>query len=196
MPRVKQRTPELAEQVLVAALRILEADGVAALTARRLADEAGTSPAAVYELFGDKAGVVRAVFFAGFSHLATELGAVEPDADPLDELRGLAGRYRSFVVGNPAWATVMFSRPFASFDPAPEEDAAGAAVRRRIMAAVRAGIAAGRLAGDAGDIGHAYVALIHGLAAAESAGRLGTSERNVARRWRVAIDALLAGFAP
>ena len=62
----------------------------------------------------------------------------------------------------------MFSRPFASFDPAPEEQAAGAAVRKRIVAAVKVAIKAGQLQGDAIDIAHAYVALIHGLAAAES----------------------------
>jgi AcrR family transcriptional regulator len=73
MPKPKQRTPALGEQVLAAALRIIERDGVIALTARRLAAEAGTSPPAVYELFGDKTGVVRAIFFAGFEQLGAAL---------------------------------------------------------------------------------------------------------------------------
>ena len=37
----------------------------------------------------------------------------------------------------------MFSRPFASFDPGPEELAAGAAVRETVLRAVRRGIDAG-----------------------------------------------------
>ena len=90
----------------------------------------------------------------------------------------------------------MFSRPFASFDPAPEEQAAGAAVRKRIVAAVKAAIKAGRLQGDAIDIAHAYVALIHGLAAAESSHRLGGSNATIQRRWDAGVGALLAGFAP
>jgi len=195
MPKPKQRTPELRAQVLAAALRLLAEDGVAALTARRLAQEAGTSPAAVYELFGDKAGVVRALFFAGFAQLGEALGELRESGDTLEDLVALAQRYRRFIVEQPALATVMFSRPFASFDPAPEEAAAGAAVRERIVDAVRRAIAAGQLGDDPTDIAHACVALVHGLAAAEAARRLGSSPAAVERRWDVAVRALLRGFA-
>lgn len=195
MPKPKQRTPALREQVLATALDLLAAEGVPALTARRLAQEAGTSPAAVYELFGDKAGVVRALFFAGFAQLGEALGASDEGADPLERLVALAQRYRRFIVEHPALATVMFSRPFASFDPAPEESAAGAAVRERLVGAVREAIAAGALHGDPTDVAHACVALVHGLAAAEAARRLGSSPAAIERRWDVAIRALLRGFA-
>jgi len=195
MPKPKQRTPALREQVLAAALRILAAEGVAALTARRLAAEAATSPAAVYELFGDKAGVVRALFFAGFAQLGVALGEPDTGADPLEQLVALAQRYRRFIVEQPALAAVMFSRPFASFDPAPEETAAGAVVRERIVDAVRRAVATNRLHGDPTDIAHACVALVHGLAAAEAARRLGGTPAAVERRWDVAVRALLRGFA-
>jgi AcrR family transcriptional regulator len=196
MPKLKQRTPELREQVLAAALRLLAEDGVAALTARRLARAAGTSPAAVYELFGDKAGVVRSLFFAGFAQLGDALGELREGDDAREDLVALAQRYRRFIVEQPALATVMFSRPFASFDPAFEEAAAGAAVRERIVGAVRRAVSAGVLDGDPTDIAHACVALVHGLAAAEAARRLGSSPAAVERRWDVAVQALLRGFAP
>jgi AcrR family transcriptional regulator len=195
VPKVKQRTPALREQVLTAALRILASDGVGALTARRLAQEAGTSPAAVYELFGDKAGVVRALFFAGFAQLGAALGELSESDDAFEDLVALSQRYRRFIVEQPALAAVMFSRPFASFDPAPEEAAAGATVRERIVGGVRRAIAAGRLHGDPTDVAHACVALVHGLAAAEAARRLGGSPAAVERRWDVAVRALLRGFA-
>jgi AcrR family transcriptional regulator len=155
VPRPKQRTPELAEQVLEAALRLLASEGVSALTARRLAHDAGTSPAAIYELYGDKAGVVRAMFFSGFERLAAHLSKREAEADPLDGLVDLAQRYRGFILAHPALSAVMFSRPFASFDPAPAEEAAGAAVREQVVDAVQAAIDAGELRGDATDIAHA-----------------------------------------
>jgi AcrR family transcriptional regulator len=195
MPKPKLRTPALREQVLAAALRILATDGVAALTARRLAREADTSPAAVYELFGDKTGVVRALFFAGFEQLGEALGALGVEGSPREDLVALAQRYRRFIVEQPALAAVMFSRPFASFDPAPEEAAAGAVVRERIVGAVRRAIAAGELHGDPTDVAHACVALVHGLAAAEAAQRLGSSPAAIERRWDVAVRALLRGFA-
>jgi AcrR family transcriptional regulator len=195
MPKAKQRTPELRARVLAAALTLLEREGASALTARRLAAEAGTSPPAVYELFGAKAGVVRALFFAGFAQLGAALGEPDPDADPVEDLVELARRYRRFIVARPALATAMFSRPFAQFDPAPEEAAAGAAVRERIVAAVRRAVAAGALRGDPTDLAHACVALVHGLAAAEAAGRLGSTPAAVERRWDVAVRGLLRGFA-
>ncbi|HET6447975.1 MAG TPA: TetR-like C-terminal domain-containing protein [Conexibacter sp.] len=195
MPKPKQRTPELRDRMLVAALEIVERDGVAALTARRLAAEAHTSPPAVYELFGDKTGVVRALFFAGFGQLGDALGELPTGEDAIEDLVALAQRYRRFIVERPALAAVMFSRPFASFDPAPEEAAAGATVRERIVDAVRRALATGRLHGDPTDVAHACVALVHGLAAGEAARRLGSSTAAVERRWDVAVRALLRGFA-
>lgn len=193
MPRPKQRTPELAERVLAAGLRLTSREGISSLTARRLAREANTSPAAIYELFGNKAGVIRAMFFYGFDQLGERLEKPTP-GDPIEALLELAQRYRAFVVQNPSLAALMFSRPFASFDPAPEESAAGARVRTRIVDAVRHAIDAGRITGDPIDIAHAYVALIHGLAAAETSQRLGRTEESVRRRWDVGIRALLTGF--
>ena len=43
---------------------------------------AGTSTAAVYELFGDKAGLVRELFFEGFRRLDAAFSGLSPSADP------------------------------------------------------------------------------------------------------------------
>ena len=59
VPRPKQRTSELRDQVLRVALDLLSRDGVAGFTARAVAQSAATSVPAVYELFGDKAGLVQ-----------------------------------------------------------------------------------------------------------------------------------------
>ncbi len=69
MPRAKQRTPELRDRLLEVAVATLNDEGVARLTTRRVAEQAGTSVPAVYELFDDKAGLVRAIFFEGFRML-------------------------------------------------------------------------------------------------------------------------------
>jgi hypothetical protein len=69
-------------------------------------------------------------------------------------------------------------------------------VRERVIETVRHNNAAGLMEGDPTDIAHAVLALVLGLAAAERTSRLGTSKASVNRRWKLAIDALLAGFAP
>jgi AcrR family transcriptional regulator len=194
VPRAKQRTPELRERVLASALELLARDGVGAFTTRGLAREADTSTPAVYELFGDRAGLVREVFFAGFRLLRDRLASLEESEDSLADLLALSNGYRAFVRENAVLAEVMFSRPFSDFDPSEAERGAGAYVRELIVARVRRCVQDGVLAGDELDIAHVLVALMQGLALADNAHRLGRSRRAVERRWDLAIHALLDGL--
>jgi len=196
VPRAKQRTPELRDHVLQVAVAMLASEGVAGFTTRRVAQEAQTSTPAVYELFGDKAGLVREVFFEGFRLLRRRLDRREGSGDPRADLVHTAEDLRAFVGDNAVLAEVMFSRPFADFDPGPAEVRAGAAVRELIVGRVRRAIEAGTLAGDETDVAHVLVALVQGLAAQETAGWLGRSQASVDRRWALAVRALLDGLSP
>jgi AcrR family transcriptional regulator len=194
VPRAKQRTRELRDHVLEVAVATLASEGVAAFTTRRVAREARTSTPAVYELFGDKGGLVREVFFQGFRRLRTHFERLEDSDDPRADLIRLAASFREFVRENPVLAEVMFSRPFADFDPSPSEREAGTSTRTFIVERVRRCIEAGLFAGDETDIAHALLALVQGLAASESTGRLGTSRESVDRRWALAVCAMLDGL--
>ena len=196
MPRAKLRTDELRDKVLQVALSILESDGIAGFTARRVAQEAETSLPAVYELFGDKAGLVRALFFEGFRLLRRRFDALVPSPDPRTELMQVLVSFRVFMHECPVLAHVMFSQPFASFHPGPAELKAGNSVRTFILSKVRACLDAGLLAGDESDIAHVLIALTQGLAAQERAGWLGSSKAAIDRRWRLATEATLKGLAP
>jgi AcrR family transcriptional regulator len=195
MPRAKQRTPDLRERVLQAALEMLTSDGIAGFTTRRVAEEADTSTPAVYELFGDKAGLVRDLFFEGFRMLHRCLQQVEPTADDRADLVSLVSVLRTFARDNPALADLMFSRPFAEFDPGPSERQAGADVREFIVGRVRRCIEAGVLEGQPTDIAHVLLAVSQGLALQETAGWLGSSRASMDRRWRLAVEAVLRGLA-
>jgi AcrR family transcriptional regulator len=184
------------ERVLQAAMDMLASDGVAEFTTRKLARHAGTSTPAVYELFGDKAGVVREVFFEGFRLLRQYLDEVGPSQDPRAELISVIESLRRFARGHPVLADLMFSRPFADFDPGPAERRAGDDVRLFIVAVVRRCVRAGVLEGDEVDIAHVIVAMAQGLAAQETAGWLGTSQESRDRRWNLAVTALLDGLRP
>lgn len=174
---------------------MLADEGVAAVTARRVAEAAGTSVPAVYELFGDKRGLVREVFFEGFRRLGTRLATVQDTDDARADLDQVLAVLRRFVRKNPELTEVMFSRPFADFDPGPDELGAGSIVRECIVGHVRRCIDAGQLVGNAPDIAHVLLALAQGLAAQESAGWLGTSAASVNRRWALAFRAALGGVA-
>lgn len=196
MPRPKQRTPALRDHVLEVALALLAAEGTQGFTARKVASTAGTSTPAVYELFGDKGGLVREVFFHGFQLLGSHLERLRESGDPRADLIAAIEALRKFVRANPVLAEVMFSRPVADFQPGPEEAQASATVREFVVARVRRCVDAGTLAGDPADIAHVLLAAAQGLAAQETAGWLGTSKASVDRRWALGIRAMLNGLKP
>ena len=196
MPRPKQRTPALRDHVLRVAVATLASDGVAGFTTRKVAQEAATAPPAVYELFGDKAGLVREMFFEGFRMLRRRFDQLAETADARVDLVRVIEALRAFIRDNPVLSELMFSRPFADFDPGPSGLEAGSAVRTFVVGRVRRCIDAGQLTGDETDIAHVLVSMTQGLAATEMAGWLGTSKASVARRWDVAIHAVLDGLRP
>jgi AcrR family transcriptional regulator len=195
VPRAKQRTPELRGRVLQVALATLASEGVAGFTTRKVAQEAATSTPAVYELFGDKAGLVREIFFEGFRMLGHQFEKLADTADTRADLVRVIESLRAFTRANPVLAELMFSRPFADFDPGPLELEAGGVTRRFVVGRVRRCIDAGVLNGDETDIAHVLVSMTQGLAATEIAGWLGTSKASINRRWDLAIRAVLDGLA-
>jgi AcrR family transcriptional regulator len=195
MPRAKRRTPELRDRVLQAAVDILTTEGVAGVTTRNVAEGAGTSTPAVYELFGDKAGLVREMFFEGFRMLSRRLGELSPSGDPRADMIAVIPVLRVFAQDNPALARLMFSRAFAEFDPGPSERQAGAAVREFIVARVRRCTDAGVIAGDPADVAHVLLAVAQGLILQETAGWLGTSSASIDRRWDLATAVLANGLS-
>ncbi len=195
MPRPKQRTPELAERVLEVAIAVLNADGLSGFTTRRVAERAQTSLPAVYELFTDKAGLVRAVYFEGFRRLGLALTGLPETTEPVGDLERLIPVFRRFCLDNPALARVMFSRPFQDLDPGPDELATAPRVSEVLVHRAQRCIDAGELRGDAGDIAHVLLALAQGLAVQEGGRWLGRSAASVDRRWVVGVQSLLRGFA-
>jgi AcrR family transcriptional regulator len=195
VPRPKQRTAELQQHVLSVALELLAAEGVAAFTTRSVARHSHTSTPAIYELFGDKRGLIRQMFFEGFRMLRRHLDSCSDSDDQRADLLQLLALYRGFISENPVLAQVMFSRPFTDFDPTTAELDASSSVRTLILARVRRCTDAHILHGNHTDIAHSLVALVQGLAAAESARRLGSSRASVDRRWTLAVSAMLDGLA-
>jgi AcrR family transcriptional regulator len=80
-PRRRGRPPSGGrEAILDAALELLGDEGVAKLTSREIAARAGVSDASVYYHFGDRAGLLKAVFARGLKPL-THLADMDPRTD-------------------------------------------------------------------------------------------------------------------
>jgi AcrR family transcriptional regulator len=200
------RQPDKTRNDLIeAAIRLLADQGVEALALRRVAATAHVSTMCVYSRFGDKAGLLEAVYAAGFERLRLALASVEAHHDPIRRLRSLGLAYRRFAVANPALYSLMFER-VVGFDPAPETkvaalestfapvlDAVGIALDQGSLEAESALVAAYTLWTAA----HGAISLELTHAAPKPlSGRLFDRSDSGEDIFRQAIDTALRGLAP
>jgi AcrR family transcriptional regulator len=103
--------------LLDAARTLLEADGPAALTVRRIAAEAGMSTMNVYSRFGGKDGVVDELYCEGFHRLREYVAKHSKTDDPIENFRAPGIAYRDFALENRTFYSVMFFRPIPGYVP-------------------------------------------------------------------------------
>lgn len=184
---------ELRRDLLDAAGRLLAQEGPQALSTRRAAQEVGTSTTAVYNLFGDKTGLLRAMFLEGFARLAREFAAVPRDGDPEADLMALGYAYRAAALANPHLYALMFGRPIADFRPDDDALAQVQGTFDTLVRAVARCVDTGRFApADPYDVAVHLNALVHGLASLELQGFLAGRDA-AARHWRLALEAAIRG---
>ncbi len=176
---------------------MLETDGIAALTTRRIAEAAETSPPALYELFGDKAGLARALFYEGFERLAAVLDEIPMTDDPRADLVAAALAFRAFALEHRRLFEVMYAQPFEHFAPTTEERRHGAGSQSFLLRVVTRALShrdSEQRCVDVVDAAHVLMALVIGLASQEAAGLLGSQEDARQRRWRLGVEAALDGL--
>jgi AcrR family transcriptional regulator len=194
MGRPRVRTDELRARLLDGALRLVADGGPAAVTTRAVAATAGSSVAAVDELFGGKVGLVRAMFVEGFERLAATVAALPEPADAEAGILDMAVAFRRFALEHRQLFDVMFSRPYAEFEPVAADlvgyHETGRVIGRRIDALLGPAVPAAARK----DAALALTATLHGLARMELAGILGSGPVSIARRWRTTVLATTRGL--
>jgi AcrR family transcriptional regulator len=141
----RRADPDAHERLLAAAARLMAEEGAQALTARRLATEAGTSTMAVYTRFGGMEEVRDAVRAEGFARLSAALDAVTPTDDPVRDLVAAGAVYLRFGLGQPDLYRAMFLDP----PRVPGAGTVGHGAFGRLVAAVRRCVDAGRFGDEA-----------------------------------------------
>lgn len=99
---------DLRRALIDATVHLIETEGMAGFSLRKVATNAGVSPAAPSHHFGDTCGLLTAVAVEGFSQLAESFAAIDPDASPAARLREHGRRYVDFAVNSPGHMAVMF----------------------------------------------------------------------------------------
>lgn len=99
------------EKVLAAALAITDANGLDALSFRRLASDLGVTPMALYRYVDDKDALLD-----GIADLVlSQLELPEPQtSDWREQLRAAARSFRAALVAHPAVVPVFLSRPLVT----------------------------------------------------------------------------------
>lgn len=194
MGRPREHDERTACALLDAAERIVERDGLDALSVRRAADACGTTTRAVYSLFGSKEGLVVALGTRAFALLSEAMDALPLTADPAHDLvEAGAVVFRRFTLRHPALFAIGFLHTGVLPDVARAFREAQEDALARLAARIGRLAEAGQLGGrPVADVIMAYHALCEGLAALELRGVLCGADRE--RQWREALHALVAGW--
>ncbi|MEV3931027.1 MULTISPECIES: TetR/AcrR family transcriptional regulator [unclassified Streptomyces] len=93
------------ERITAASVRLLDADGLAKFSMRRLAAELDVTAMSLYWYVDTKDDLLELALDTAFG----EIPATPEDADWHDRLRELAGRYRAMLVRHP-WVSALIGR--------------------------------------------------------------------------------------
>ena len=205
MGRPREHDANTAVALLDAAERIVQAEGLEALTVRRVASEVGTTTRAVYSVFSSKEGLIVALGRRAFEILGDGLASFPQTDDPAaDLIEGTIAVFRRFAIEHPTLFQIALQRPPSSqikagFTDAQAEALAG--LEARIERLHAAGLLGGR---PVWAVLCVFDALCEGLAALELRGILrlqlpdavaATGDGVEEQIWRDALTALVRGFA-
>ncbi len=95
-------------QILEVAAGILERDGEPAVSTRSVAAAAGIRAASLYQLFGDKDGLLAALAIHAFEVYLAEKRELETTGDPVEDMRLGWDRHVDFGLRHPAFYLLMY----------------------------------------------------------------------------------------
>ncbi|MEE1784587.1 TetR/AcrR family transcriptional regulator [Streptomyces sp. SP17BM10] len=170
----RRRDPAARPALLDIAARLLTEEGPKALSARRIAAEAGSSTMALYTHFGGMNGLVRATVHEGFARLQRHFDRVHRTADPVADLAVLGFAYRCNALDNPHLYGVMFGGALlGGFSVGEEDRRHGRYTLTGVVESAARCIEAGRFrATDPGLVAHQMWSAVHGLVTLELGGYL------------------------
>lgn len=109
------------EDLIQAAEKVLQEEGLAALSVRRVAREIGIVPSAVYNHFKGREELLAAVAADGYHFMELLADKIESaSSDPADRVLQLARDYLVFAAENPNLYRLMFSAEVVAYRADPE----------------------------------------------------------------------------
>jgi AcrR family transcriptional regulator len=198
--RARERE-EIRTLILDAARELFAAEGVEAVTMRRIAEKIEYSPTAIYFHFKDKESLLAELCDTDFRAFAQGFAAMAAIEDPVERLRASGYAYIDFGLKNPSHYRLMFMTPknvgpkdtaIRQGDPAEDAYAFVKGIVEEILAA-------GRYRPeytDADLLSQVIWGSVHGVVSLEIAKRDDpwVDWRPMAERARTTIDMIIAGL--
>jgi AcrR family transcriptional regulator len=164
------------ERALVdTAVRMIQQEGVQALTLRGVGSRLGVSRTALYRHFDDKQALLARVASEGFKrfHDALAEAAATAEAGNGDPMPAMAAAYARFARSHPSHYQTMFSGVLTDVKGHRELNEHGESAFNVLLDAIRRGQAAGRIrGGDPLELAEITWALSHGIATLAMANQL------------------------
>jgi AcrR family transcriptional regulator len=105
------------DRIVAAAAELLTEGGREAVSTRAVSAAAGVQVPTIYRLFGDKQGLLDAVATHGFTTYQNSKADLEPQADPVDDLRAGWDLHVGFGLANPAMYSLIYGEPRPGTSP-------------------------------------------------------------------------------
>jgi AcrR family transcriptional regulator len=152
LDRRARRRQETIEEILTAAIELMEAEGVAALSLSAVARQLGMQPPSLYQYFPSKMAIYDALFQRGaefFRSARLEANAAA-DTDDIRELDLIAiTAFSRWCLENPVYSQLLFWRTVPGFEPSPEAFAPAQAALDDLRRHLQAGVEQGHLRPEA-----------------------------------------------
>lgn len=187
---------ETRERILQAGFRVLASEGVAGLSLRAAAKEAGVTPMAVYRHYADKDDLVNALVMAGLAAWSARVAAI-PGASSAEKLSRVGRAFLEFALDEPAAFDAAFALPGRDARRFPEDFVSGKSpAGNLILAWTKDAMAEGRLRrGDPLEVWISLWALAQGLIALYRAARFSGGRRAFEAIYDRALARCLASYA-
>jgi AcrR family transcriptional regulator len=180
-------TAKTRDRILEAAEKLYRKDGLSTLSIRRIADQVGLTPMAIYRHFRDKDAIIDALVGAGYRKWEKQFEAVPRSHMPVERIRAGLLSYVEFALEERRLFELMYLVPRRTT----ASPATKSAAFTSMMDAAREAVASGLIGGDPAEVILLAWSTTHGLVALHFSGRFGFNDglfRRVAAR---NIDSLL-----
>ncbi|MET7276916.1 TetR/AcrR family transcriptional regulator [Kribbella sp. NPDC005582] len=168
LDRRTRRRQETIEEILTAAIELMEAEGVASLSLSAVARQLGMQPPSLYQYFPSKMAIYDALFQRGaelYRDLYREVLAKATTNDVRELDLQSAGAFSRWCMAHPVYSQLLFWRTIPGFQPSPEAFAPAQEALDELRGHLQRGVDRGQLRPEAAsDEGIAlYTSLTAGL---------------------------------